>query len=49
MLLLLEEIDHSMYECQVGDTKGRVHKSRIKVITPLGPDVFQAQVMCPSL
>lgn len=35
MLLLLKEIDHNTFECQVGDTRGRVHKSRIKVITPL--------------
>ncbi|XP_073334363.1 SH3 domain-containing protein 19 [Pagrus major] len=35
VLLLLEEIDHNMFECQVGETRGRVHKSRIKVITPL--------------
>ncbi|XP_035516466.1 SH3 domain-containing protein 19 isoform X2 [Morone saxatilis] len=37
VLLLLEEIDHNTFECQVGDTRGRVHKSRIKVITPLDP------------
>ncbi|XP_049900669.1 SH3 domain-containing protein 19 isoform X3 [Epinephelus moara] len=36
VLLLLEEIDHNTFECQVGDTKGRVNKSRMKVITPLG-------------
>ncbi|TMS23167.1 SH3 domain-containing protein 19 [Larimichthys crocea] len=35
VLLLLEEIDHNTFECQVGDTKGRVDKSRMKVITPL--------------
>lgn len=35
VLLLLKEIDPNTYECQVGDTRGRVHKSRIKVITPL--------------
>ncbi|KAM7419467.1 hypothetical protein PAMA_016536 [Pampus argenteus] len=35
VLLLLEEIDHNTFECQVGDTRGRVHKSRMKVITPL--------------
>ncbi|TKS68387.1 SH3 domain-containing protein 19 ADAM-binding protein [Collichthys lucidus] len=35
VLLLLEEIDHNTFECQVGDTRGRVDKSRMKVITPL--------------
>ncbi|KAM7394435.1 hypothetical protein PAMP_021239 [Pampus punctatissimus] len=35
VLLLLKEIDHNTFECQVGDTRGRVHKSRMKVITPL--------------
>lgn len=35
MLLLLHEIDHDHFECQVGETRGRVHKSRVKVITPL--------------
>ncbi|XP_062288235.1 SH3 domain-containing protein 19 [Scomber scombrus] len=35
VLLLLEEIDHNTFECQVGDTRGRVNKSRMKVITPL--------------
>ncbi|XP_070769887.1 SH3 domain-containing protein 19 [Enoplosus armatus] len=35
VLLLLEEIDHNTFECQVGDAKGRVHKSHMKVITPL--------------
>ncbi|KAI3353315.1 hypothetical protein L3Q82_019856 [Scortum barcoo] len=35
VLLLLEDIDHNTFECQVGDTRGRVHKSRMKVITPL--------------
>ncbi|XP_034544266.1 SH3 domain-containing protein 19 [Notolabrus celidotus] len=35
VLLLLEEIDHNTFECQVGDAKGRVNKARMKVITPL--------------
>eukprot|EP00064_Thunnus_orientalis_P006045 superscaffoldBa00000613_g6059 len=35
VLLLLEEIDHNTFECQIGDTRGRVHKSHMKVITPL--------------
>ncbi|XP_026215813.1 SH3 domain-containing protein 19 isoform X2 [Anabas testudineus] len=43
VLLLLEETDRSTFECQVGDTRGRVHKSRMKVITPLGSDVFLPQ------
>ncbi|XP_059198384.1 SH3 domain-containing protein 19 isoform X2 [Centropristis striata] len=37
VLLLLEEIDHNTFECQVGDTRGRVHKSRMMVINPLSP------------
>lgn len=35
VLLLLKDVDHHTFECQVGDTQGRVHKSRMKVITPL--------------
>ncbi|XP_074539580.1 SH3 domain-containing protein 19 isoform X2 [Halichoeres trimaculatus] len=35
VLLLLEEIDHNTFECQVGDAKGKVNKARMKVITPL--------------
>ncbi|KAM7008708.1 SH3 domain-containing protein 19 [Tautogolabrus adspersus] len=37
VLLLLEDIDQNTFECKVGDAKGRVNKSRIKVITPLSP------------
>nr|XP_029132058.1 SH3 domain-containing protein 19 [Labrus bergylta] len=37
VLLLLEDVDHNTFECQVGDAKGRVNKSRLKVITPLSP------------
>uniref|UniRef100_UPI003AAE72FE SH3 domain-containing protein 19 n=1 Tax=Centroberyx gerrardi TaxID=166262 RepID=UPI003AAE72FE len=37
VLLLLEEIDHRTFQCQVGDTRGRVQKSHMKVITPLAP------------
>ncbi|CAN9510260.1 unnamed protein product [Ophioblennius macclurei] len=35
VLLLLDELDYDHFECQVGETRGRVHKSRMKVITPL--------------
>lgn len=35
MLLLLGEIDSNTFECQVGDTRGKVQKSRMKIITPL--------------
>ncbi|KAM3864791.1 SH3 domain-containing protein 19 [Diretmus argenteus] len=35
VLLLLEETDHRTFVCQVGDTRGRVQKSHMKVITPL--------------
>uniref|UniRef100_A0A3B4V9W0 SH3 domain containing 19 n=1 Tax=Seriola dumerili TaxID=41447 RepID=A0A3B4V9W0_SERDU len=44
VLLLLEEIDRDTFECQVGDTRGRVHKSRMKVITPLASDMYPPQV-----
>ncbi|KAM8841994.1 SH3 domain-containing protein 19 [Synchiropus picturatus] len=37
VLLLLEEMDDDTYECQVGAARGRVHKSQMKVITPLEP------------
>ncbi|KAM4583585.1 SH3 domain-containing protein 19 [Odontesthes bonariensis] len=36
VLLLLEKIDQNEFECQVGEIRGRVHKSRMKIITPLG-------------
>ncbi|XP_034043681.1 SH3 domain-containing protein 19, partial [Thalassophryne amazonica] len=35
VLLLLEEIDHNTFQCQAGEVQGRVHKSHMKVITPL--------------
>ncbi|XP_068178134.1 SH3 domain-containing protein 19 isoform X2 [Antennarius striatus] len=35
VLLLLEQIDHGVFECQVGDAKGRIRSSHMKVITPL--------------
>ncbi|XP_017569020.1 SH3 domain-containing protein 19 [Pygocentrus nattereri] len=35
VLVLLNQIDSSMFECQVGDAKGTVQKSHIKIITPL--------------
>ncbi|KAM9793121.1 SH3 domain-containing protein 19 [Neosynchiropus ocellatus] len=37
VLLLLEEMDDGTFECQVGAATGRVHKSQMKVITPLEP------------
>ncbi|XP_054636076.1 SH3 domain-containing protein 19 isoform X2 [Dunckerocampus dactyliophorus] len=38
VVLLLDEINQDTFECQVGDAKGRVHKSHLRVVTPLGPD-----------
>ncbi|KAM3622995.1 uncharacterized protein V6R79_005775 [Siganus canaliculatus] len=38
VLLLMKEIDQNTFECQVGDARGRVHKSRLTVITPLDSD-----------
>ncbi|XP_055764948.1 SH3 domain-containing protein 19-like [Salvelinus fontinalis] len=35
LLLLIEQLDHKTFECQVGDIRGRVQKSHMKVITPL--------------
>uniref|UniRef100_A0AAV2LKD1 SH3 domain-containing protein n=1 Tax=Knipowitschia caucasica TaxID=637954 RepID=A0AAV2LKD1_KNICA len=35
VLVLLNTIDPNTYECQVGDRRGRVHRSSLKVITPL--------------
>ncbi|XP_047199951.1 SH3 domain-containing protein 19 isoform X1 [Hippoglossus stenolepis] len=43
VLLLLAEIDHNTFECQVGDIRGRVPKSRMMVITPLTADVSPPQ------
>ncbi|XP_069386039.1 SH3 domain-containing protein 19 isoform X2 [Paralichthys olivaceus] len=43
VLLLLAEIDHNTFECQVGDIRGRVPKSRLTVITPLTADVSPPQ------
>ncbi|XP_029005768.2 SH3 domain-containing protein 19 isoform X2 [Betta splendens] len=43
VLLLLDEIDQNTFECQAGDVKGSVHKSCIKVVTPLGADVASSQ------
>lgn len=35
VLVLLNQIDSRTFECQVGDAKGTVQNSYIKVITPL--------------
>lgn len=35
VLVLMEDIDLNTYECQIGDQRGRVHKSHMKIITPL--------------
>uniref|UniRef100_A0A3Q3IJ58 SH3 domain-containing protein n=1 Tax=Monopterus albus TaxID=43700 RepID=A0A3Q3IJ58_MONAL len=45
VLLLLEEIDHNTFECEVGDARGRVHKSRMTVITPLDSDMSPPQAL----
>ncbi|KAK7929466.1 hypothetical protein WMY93_005861 [Mugilogobius chulae] len=41
VLVLLNPIDSNTYECQVGDRRGRVHTSSMKVITPLSSEVSQ--------
>ncbi|RXM34313.1 SH3 domain-containing protein 19 [Acipenser ruthenus] len=38
VLVLLQQIDSNSYECQGGDEKGKVLKSRMKIITPLNMD-----------
>ncbi|MGH0146486.1 UNVERIFIED_CONTAM: hypothetical protein FKN15_008482 [Acipenser sinensis] len=38
VLVLLQQIDSNSYECQGGDEKGKVLKSRMKIITPLNTD-----------
>uniref|UniRef100_A0A087XWJ9 SH3 domain containing 19 n=1 Tax=Poecilia formosa TaxID=48698 RepID=A0A087XWJ9_POEFO len=43
VILLLEKISHSEFECQIGETRGRVHKSRMKIITPLDSDFSHPQ------
>ncbi|XP_064191394.1 SH3 domain-containing protein 19 isoform X1 [Anguilla rostrata] len=35
VLVLLEQMDRNTFECQVGDAKGPVQKSYLKIITPL--------------
>lgn len=35
VLVLLEELDSKTFECQVGNTKGTVQKTHMKIITPL--------------
>ncbi|XP_026159919.1 SH3 domain-containing protein 19 isoform X2 [Mastacembelus armatus] len=37
VLLLLGEIDRDTFECQVGEARGRVNRSHMKIITPLDP------------
>ncbi|XP_035800315.2 SH3 domain-containing protein 19 isoform X3 [Amphiprion ocellaris] len=48
VLLLLEQMDNDEFECQIGDIRGRVHKSRMKIITPLGSDMSPAQGAGPA-
>uniref|UniRef100_A0A3P8UUM5 SH3 domain containing 19 n=1 Tax=Cynoglossus semilaevis TaxID=244447 RepID=A0A3P8UUM5_CYNSE len=43
VLLLVEKVDQNIYECQAGEIRGRVHKSCMKVITPLTSDVSPSQ------
>uniref|UniRef100_A0A665TH86 SH3 domain containing 19 n=2 Tax=Echeneis naucrates TaxID=173247 RepID=A0A665TH86_ECHNA len=48
VLLLLKEIDKNTFECQVGDRRGQVHKSRMKIIMPLTSDKSELQFSEPS-
>uniref|UniRef100_A0A3B4G873 Osteoclast-stimulating factor 1 n=1 Tax=Pundamilia nyererei TaxID=303518 RepID=A0A3B4G873_9CICH len=49
VLLLLREINHNELECQVGQTRGKVHKSCMKIITPLSSDESSPQVTQPFI
>jgi len=44
VLLLLEKMNQNEFECQVGEIRGRVHKSRMQIITPLGSYLPPPQV-----
>uniref|UniRef100_A0A3Q2T156 SH3 domain containing 19 n=1 Tax=Fundulus heteroclitus TaxID=8078 RepID=A0A3Q2T156_FUNHE len=44
VLLLLEKVNNNEFECKIGDVTGRVHKSRMKIITPLDSDWSCLQV-----
>ncbi|XP_030592144.1 SH3 domain-containing protein 19 isoform X2 [Archocentrus centrarchus] len=48
VLLLLKQINHNEFECQAGQTRGRVHKSRMQIITPLSSDMFPSQDADPA-
>ncbi|XP_061889412.1 SH3 domain-containing protein 19-like [Entelurus aequoreus] len=38
VVLLLDEVNQDTFQCQVGNARGHVHKSRLQVITPLHAD-----------
>ncbi|XP_016145077.1 SH3 domain-containing protein 19-like [Sinocyclocheilus grahami] len=42
VLVLLEELDSKTFECQVGNAKGRVQKTHMKIITPLTNVLFNS-------
>ncbi|XP_072239796.1 SH3 domain-containing protein 19 [Leuresthes tenuis] len=44
VLLLLEKMNQNEFECQVGEIRGRVHRSRMQIITPLGSYLPPPQV-----
>lgn len=58
MLVLLNQTDQQTFECQVGDAKGTVQKSYMKIITPLSsysyhdpdpvPQVTEIPIQTPS-
>ncbi|XP_067106030.1 SH3 domain-containing protein 19 isoform X1 [Osmerus mordax] len=39
VLLLLEQVDHNTFECQIGELRGRVPKCHLQIITPLSHSV----------
>ncbi|XP_066518457.1 SH3 domain-containing protein 19 [Hoplias malabaricus] len=48
VLVLLSEIDSKTLECQVGDAKGTVQKSYVKIITPLSSSFSDMNYPAPT-
>uniref|UniRef100_A0A8C8E4C1 SH3 domain containing 19 n=1 Tax=Oryzias sinensis TaxID=183150 RepID=A0A8C8E4C1_9TELE len=46
VLLLLEKVNNNEYLCQAGEVIGRVHKSHLKIITPL--ESYSSPVYVPA-
>ncbi|XP_061102730.1 SH3 domain-containing protein 19 isoform X2 [Conger conger] len=48
VLVLLDQTDNNTFECQVGDAKGPVQKSYLKIITPLSSASSMPQIPPPA-